>query len=422
MAIFEIDKGKAKRVRLSEFKLEKDLVRRMIIEKGIRSDGRKPDEIRHISSRVGLLPRAHGSALFVRGETQALVVATLGTADDEQKIDSLDGESYKTFILHYNFPPFSVGEVKPLRSPGRREIGHGVLAERALKSVIPSKEAFPYTIRIVSDILESNGSSSMATVCGGTLALMDAGVPIKALVAGIAMGLVQEGDKNIVLTDILGVEDHLGDMDFKVTGTENGITAFQLDVKTGGINYSIMEKALEQAKQGRLFILSKIKEAISAPREQLSPHAPRIYTMQIKQEKIRDVIGTGGKVIRGIIEQTGVKINIDDAGVINIASADETSAQKAIEIINGIIAEAEIGKIYLGKVKRIVDFGAFVEIMPGTEGLLHISQIDFKRIDKVTDVLHEGEEVLVKVLEADRTGKIRLSRKEAMREKEAAKG
>ena len=277
----------------------------MIIEKGIRSDGRKPDEIRHISSRVGLLPRAHGSALFVRGETQALVVATLGTADDEQKIDSLEGESYKTFILHYNFPPFSVGEVKPLRSPGRREIGHGVLAERALKSVIPSKEVFPYTIRIVSDILESNGSSSMATVCGGTLALMDAGVPIKALVAGIAMGLVQEGDKNIVLTDILGLEDHLGDMDFKVTGTENGITAFQLDVKTGGINYSIMEKALEQAKQGRLFILSKIKEAISAPREQLSPHAPRIYTMQIKQEKIRDVIGTGGKVIRGIIEQTG---------------------------------------------------------------------------------------------------------------------
>ncbi|MDI6745057.1 MAG: polyribonucleotide nucleotidyltransferase [Thermodesulfovibrionales bacterium] len=415
------EKNMTKDIADAFLKFEKDLVRRMIIEKGIRSDGRKPDEIRHISSRVGLLPRAHGSALFVRGETQALVVATLGTADDEQKIDSLEGESYKTFILHYNFPPFSVGEVKPLRSPGRREIGHGVLAERALKSVIPSKEAFPYTIRIVSDILESNGSSSMATVCGGTLALMDAGVPIKAPVAGIAMGLVQEGDKNIVLTDILGLEDHLGDMDFKVTGTENGITAFQLDVKTGGINYSIMEKALEQAKQGRLFILSKIKEAISVPREQLSPHAPRIYTMQIKQEKIRDVIGTGGKVIRGIIEQTGVKINIDDAGVINIASADETSAQKAIEIINGIIAEAEIGRIYLGKVKRIVDFGAFVEIMPGTEGLLHISQIDFKRIDKVTDVLRDGEEVLVKVLEVDRTGKIRLSRKEAMREKDAVK-
>jgi polyribonucleotide nucleotidyltransferase len=413
------EKDMSKDIADAFFELEKDLVRRMIIEKGIRSDGRRPDEIRHISSRVGLLPRAHGSALFVRGETQALVVATLGTTDDEQKIDSLEGESYKAFMLHYNFPPFSVGEVKPLRSPGRREIGHGVLAERALKAVIPSKEAFPYTIRIVSDILESNGSSSMATVCGGTLALMDAGVPIKAPVAGIAMGLVQEGDKNIVLTDILGLEDHLGDMDFKVTGTENGITAFQLDVKTGGINYSIMEKALEQARQGRLFILSKIKEAISSPREKLSPHAPRIYTMQIKQEKIRDVIGTGGKVIRGIIEQTGVKINIDDAGVINIASADETAAQKAIEIINGIIAEAEIGRIYLGKVKRIVDFGAFVEIIPGTEGLLHISQIDFKRIDKVTDVLHEGEEVLVKVMEVDRTGKIRLSRKEAMRDKAA---
>jgi len=415
------EKDRTKDIADAFFELEKDLVRRMIIETGIRSDGRRPDEIRHISSKVGLLPRAHGSALFVRGETQALVAATLGTADDEQKIDMLEGESYKSFMLHYNFPPFSVGEVKPLRSPGRREIGHGALAERALKSVIPSKEAFPYTIRVVSDILESNGSSSMATVCGGALALMDAGVPIKAPVAGIAMGLVQEGDKNIVLTDILGLEDHLGDMDFKVTGTENGITAFQLDVKTGGINYSIMEKALEQAKQGRLFILEKIKEAISAPRENLSPHAPRIYTLQIKQDKIRDVIGTGGKVIRGIIEQTGVKIDINDSGLINIASSDEASAQKAIDIINGIVAEAEVGKIYLGKVKRIVDFGAFVEIMPGTEGLLHISQIDEKRIAKVTDVLKEGEEVLVKVLEMDRTGKIRLSRKEAMREKESAK-
>lgn len=401
------------------FELEKDLVRRMIIEEGIRTDGRKPDEIRHISARVGILPRAHGSALFVRGETQALVATTLGTADDEQKIETLEGETYKTFILHYNFPPFSVGEVKPLRSPGRREIGHGALAERALKPAIPSKEAFPYTIRVVSDILESNGSSSMATVCGGTLALMDAGVPIKAPVAGIAMGLIQEGDKNIVLTDILGLEDHLGDMDFKVTGTEKGITAFQLDVKTGGINTSIMEKALEQARQGRLFILNKIKEVISSPREKLAPYAPRIYTMQIKQEKIRDVIGTGGKVIRGIIEQTGVKIDINDAGVINIASSDETSAQKAIEIINGIIAEAELGRIYLGKVKRIVDFGAFVEIIPGVEGLLHISQIDERRIAKVTDVLKEGDEVLVKVIEIDKMGRIRLSRKDAMREKAA---
>lgn len=401
------------------FELERNLVRRMIIEEGIRTDGRKPDEIRHISARVGILPRAHGSALFVRGETQALVTTTLGTADDEQKIETLEGETYKTFMLHYNFPPFSVGEVKPLRSPGRREIGHGALAERALKPAIPAKEVFPYTIRVVSDILESNGSSSMATVCGGTLALMDAGVPIKAPVAGIAMGLIQEGDKNIVLTDILGLEDHLGDMDFKVTGTEKGITAFQLDVKTGGINTSIMEKALEQARQGRLFILNKMKEVISSPREKLAQYAPRIYTMQIKQEKIRDVIGTGGKVIRGIIEQTGVKIDINDAGVINIASSDETSAQKAIEIINGIIAEAELGRIYLGKVKRIVDFGAFVEIMPGTEGLLHISQIDEKRIAKVTDVLKEGEEVLVKVIEIDKMGRIRLSRKDAMREKVA---
>ncbi|KAF0145865.1 MAG: polyribonucleotide nucleotidyltransferase [Nitrospirae bacterium] len=413
------EKDMTKEIADAFFELEKNLVRRMIIEEGTRADGRRPDEIRHITSRVGILPRTHGSALFVRGETQALAVATLGTADDEQRIDSLDGESHKSFMLHYNFPPFSVGEVKPLRSPGRREIGHGALAERALRAVIPSKEAFPYTIRIVSDILESNGSSSMATVCGGTLALMDAGVPIKSPVAGIAMGLIQEGDKNIVLTDILGLEDHLGDMDFKVTGTEKGVTAFQLDVKTGGINSAIMEKALEQARQGRLHILGKIKEVITSPREKLSPYAPRIYTMQIKQEKIRDVIGTGGKVIRGIIEQTGVKINIDDAGVINIASIDETSAQKAIEIINGIIAEAEVGRIYLGTVKRIVDFGAFVEIMPGTEGLLHISQIDEKRIAKVTDVLHEGEEVLVKVIEMDRTGKIRLSRKDALREKAA---
>jgi polyribonucleotide nucleotidyltransferase len=403
------------------YDLEKDLVRRMIIDEGIRADGRRPEEIRHITSKVGILPRTHGSALFVRGETQALAVVTLGTADDEQKIDSLEGESYKAFMLHYNFPPFSVGEVKPLRSPGRREIGHGALAERALKPVIPPKEIFPYTIRVVSDILESNGSSSMATVCGGTLALMDAGVPIKAPVAGIAMGLIQEGDKNIVLTDILGLEDHLGDMDFKVTGTENGVTAFQLDVKTGGIDMFIMEKALEQARQGRIFILNKIKEVISSPREKLAPHAPRIYTMQIKQEKIRDVIGTGGKVIRGIIEQTGVKIDIDDEGLIHIASADEGSAQKAIEIIQGIVAEAEVGRIYLGKVKRVVDFGAFVEIIPDVEGLVHISQIAEKRIAKVTDEINEGDEILVKVIEIDKMGRIRLSRKDAMREKEREK-
>jgi len=410
------EKGLTKEIANIFFDIEKELVRRMIIDEGIRADGRRPDEIRQITSRVGMLPRAHGSALFVRGETQALVAVTLGTADDEQKIDSLEGEIYKAFMLHYNFPPFSVGEVKPLRSPGRREIGHGALAEKSLKTVIPAKEVFPYTIRIVSDILESNGSSSMATVCGATLALMDAGVPITAPVAGIAMGMVQEGDKTVVLTDILGLEDHLGDMDFKVTGTESGITAFQMDLKTGGVSKGVMEKALEQARQGRVFIIGKLKEALSAPRESLAPHAPRIYTMQIKQDKIRDVIGTGGKVIRGIIEQTGVKIDINDSGVINIASSDETSASKAIDIIKGIIAEAEMGKIYVGKVKRVVDFGAFVEILPGTEGLVHISQISEKRIAKVTDEIQEGDEVVVKVIEIDKTGRIRLSRKEAMRE------
>ncbi|MGD1075843.1 MAG: polyribonucleotide nucleotidyltransferase [Thermodesulfovibrionales bacterium] len=414
------EKGLKKEIANIFFETEKELVRRMIIDKGIRADGRRPDEIRQITSKVGFLPRTHGSALFVRGETQALVAITLGTADDEQKIETLEGEVYKTFMLHYNFPPFSVGEVKPLRSPGRREIGHGALAERSLKPVIPAREAFPYTIRVVSDILESNGSSSMATVCGATLALMDAGVPIKAPVAGIAMGMIQDGDKTVVLTDILGLEDHLGDMDFKVTGTAEGITAFQMDLKTGGVSKHVMEEALEQARQGRVFIITKLKEALSAPRETLAPHAPRIYTMQIKQDKIREVIGTGGKVIRGIIEQTGVKIDINDAGVINIASSDESSAMKAMDIIRGIIAEAELGTIYLGRVKRVVDFGAFVEILPGTEGLLHISQIADRRVAKVTDEIQEGDEVYVKVIEIDRTGRIRLSRKEAMRERESA--
>jgi polyribonucleotide nucleotidyltransferase len=400
-------------------KIEKELVRGMILNETKRADGRTPQEIRKITSEIGILPRTHGSALFIRGETQCLAVVTLGTSDDEQKIDSLEGESYKTFMLHYNFPPFSVGEVKPLRSPGRREIGHGMLAERALKAVIPPKASFPYTIRIVSDILESNGSSSMATVCGGSLALMDAGAPIKSHVAGIAMGLIKEGEKVVILTDILGLEDHLGDMDFKVTGTEKGITAFQLDTKIGGISHEIMQNALEQARQGRLFILDRMNETISAPRENLAPYAPRIYTMQIRQDKIRDVIGTGGKVIRGIVEQTGVKIDIEDSGIINIASPDGESAKKAIEIINNITAEAELGKIYLGKVKRILDFGAFVEILPGTEGLLHISQISEKRIAKVTDEMSEGDEVLVKVIEIDKMGRIRLSRKEALREQEA---
>ena len=397
-------------------KLEKDLVRNMILEQGIRVDGRKSDEIREISSDVGFLPRAHGSALFVRGETQALAVVTLGTAEDEQRIDALEGQSKKAFMLHYNFPPFSVGEVKFLRSAGRREIGHGVLAERALKEILPPKSEFPYTIRIVSDILESNGSSSMATVCGGSLALMDAGVPIKAPVAGIAMGLIKEGEKTVILTDILGLEDHLGDMDFKITGTEEGITAFQMDVKISDVSKKIMEEALEQAKKGRLHILRKMSEVLEGPREDLATHAPRIFTMKIKPDKIRDVIGTGGKVIRGIIEQTGIKMNVDDDGNINIASIDEASAQKAMDIVKGIVAEAELGKLYMGKVKRIVDFGAFVEILPGTEGLLHISQIAEKRIAKVTDELKEGQEILVKVIEIDKIGRIRLSKKEAQRE------
>jgi len=401
--------------------IERELVRGMVLNENIRVDGRRPEEIRKISCEVGILPRTHGSALFVRGETQCLAVTTLGTAEDEQRIDSLEGESSKTFMLHYNFPPFSVGEVKPLRAPGRREIGHGMLAERALKAVIPTKTEFPYTIRVVSDILESNGSSSMATVCGGCLALMDAGVPIKTHVAGIAMGLIKEGDRVVILTDILGLEDHLGDMDFKMTGTDKGITAFQLDTKIGGIPHEVMEKALEQARQGRLYILSKMREAIVVPRENLAPHAPRIYTMQIKQDKIRDVIGTGGKVIRGIVEQTGVKIDINDSGLINIASPDGESAKKAMEIISSITAEVELGKIYLGKVKRIVDFGAFVEVFPGTEGLLHISQISDKRISKVTDEINEGDEVLVKVIEVDKFGRIRLSRKEAMREHKTVK-
>lgn len=399
--------------------IEKNLVRGMILNENKRADGRSPNEIREIRAEVGILPRTHGSGLFIRGETQCLAVVTLGTSDDEQKIDSLEGETFKTFMLHYNFPPFSVGEVKPLRSPGRREIGHGMLAERALKAIIPPKTEFPYTIRIVSDILESNGSSSMATVCGGSLALMDAGAPIKSHVAGIAMGLIKEGDRVVVLTDILGLEDHLGDMDFKVTGTKKGITAFQLDTKIGGISREIMEKALEQARDGRFFIIDKMYETLGAPRENLAPYAPRIYTMQIRQDKIRDVIGTGGKVIRGIVEQTGVKIDIEDSGLINIASPDGESAQKAIDIINSITAEAELGKIYPGKVKRILDFGAFVEIMPGTEGLLHISQISEKRIAKVTDELNEGDEVVVKVIEIDKMGRIRLSRKEALREQDA---
>jgi polyribonucleotide nucleotidyltransferase len=417
----EDDPTRGRQIATIFFDLEKDEVRKIILEKNVRADGRRPDEIRPISSSVGLLPRTHGSALFTRGETQALVVATLGTSEDEQRIDSLEGEYFKTFMLHYNFPPFSVGETKPLRGPGRREVGHGALAERALKTMVPTKLEFPYTIRLVSDILESNGSSSMATVCGGTLALMDAGVPIKAPVAGIAMGLIKEGEKVIILSDILGLEDHLGDMDFKVTGTSKGITALQMDMKIEGITIEVMRTALKQAKDGRLHILGKMLEALAEPRKTLNPFAPRIITMQINPDKIKDVIGSGGKVIRSIVEQTGAKIDIEDSGIINIASSDEAAANKAKEIIRGIVQEAEVGKLYMGKVRKIMDFGAFVEIFPGTDGLLHISQISDRRIEKVTDELKEGDEVLVKVLEIDRQGKIRLSRKEAMRDKEKAK-
>lgn len=396
--------------------IEKNEVRGMILDKNIRADGRKHNEIRPITCEVGILPRTHGSALFTRGETQSLSVATLGTALDEQRIDALEGESKKTFMLHYNFPPFSVGEVKGLRGPGRREIGHGALAERALKAVIPSKDDFPYTLRVVSDILESNGSSSMATVCAGTLSLMDAGVPIKAPVAGIAMGLIKETERIVILSDILGLEDHLGDMDFKIAGTSKGITAIQMDMKIAGITKEIMATALGQAKEGRLFILDKMLETIAAPRTNLSAHAPRIVTMKVKQEKVREVIGPGGKVIRGIVEKTGVKIDIDDSGVISIASADEEAVRAAMEIINQITEEAEIGKIYLGKVRRIVDFGAFVEIIPNTDGLVHISQLSEERVKNVTDEVSEGDEILVKVIEIDKQGKIRLSRKDALRE------
>ncbi|MEK7841660.1 MAG: polyribonucleotide nucleotidyltransferase, partial [Deltaproteobacteria bacterium] len=389
-------------------------LRKSVLSTNIRIDGRGLADIRPISCEIGLLPRTHGSALFTRGETQAMVVTTLGTSEDEQKIDALSGWEYKRFMLHYNFPPFSVGEVKMLRGPGRREVGHGALAERAVANVIPEADAFPYTIRIVSDILESNGSSSMATVCGASLSMMDAGVPTKDAVAGIAMGLVKEGEKIAVLSDILGDEDHLGDMDFKVAGTESGITAFQMDIKITGVTKEILRQAIYQAKEGRLHILKKMKEAISSPRTGLSVYAPRIITIYVKQEKIKDVIGPGGKNIKGIIEKTGVKIDIDDSGKVNIASSDDEAAQKAIAIIKELTQEAEVGKIYLGKVRKIMDFGAFVEIFPGTDGLVHISQISEERVKDVKDVLKEGDEVLVKVLEVDRQGKIRLSRKEAL--------
>ncbi|MHB1927050.1 MAG: polyribonucleotide nucleotidyltransferase [Leptospirillum sp.] len=396
--------------------LERRIMREMILDHKVRADGRGLSDIRPITIEVGILPRTHGSALFTRGETQSLSVATLGTSDDEQRIDALEGESTKRFMLHYNFPPFSVGETKPMRGPGRREIGHGNLAERALKPVLPSRESFPYSIRLVSDILESNGSSSMATVCGGALAMMDAGIPIKAPVAGIAMGLIKEGERVAILSDILGLEDHLGDMDFKVTGTEKGITAVQMDIKITGITVSLMREALQKAREGRFHIMEKMKAALPSSRNTMSPYAPRILTLKIKQDKIREVIGPGGKVIRGITEKTGVKIEIDDSGLIQIASTDEVAAQKAIDMINQIVEEVQVGKIYLGKVKTVADYGAFVELFPGTTGLCHISQLEDRRVEKVSDVVSEGDMILVKALEVDRQGKIRLSRKEAIAE------
>jgi polyribonucleotide nucleotidyltransferase len=416
-AIKEISEGDAvlaKKVAAIIEHLESRILRDMILRDKKRIDGRSSTDIRPISSEVGVLPRAHGSALFSRGETQALAVLTLGTSSDEQRMDYVGGEEMRSFMLHYNFPPYSVGEAKFLRSPGRREIGHGALARKALVPVLPSAEEFPYTIRIVSEVLSSNGSSSMATVCGGILSMMDGGVPVKDIVAGIAMGLLKEGEEVVVLSDILGDEDHAGDMDFKVCGTEKGVTALQMDIKIDGLTEDILRKALDQARAGRIHIIGKIRETMTAPRGDISLYAPRITTVKVKADQVRTVIGSGGKNIRQIISETGVTIDVEDDGTVTIASSDAEAAARAVAMVKWLTEEAEIGKIYRGTVKKIVDFGAFVEILPGTEGLLHISQISKERVAKVTDVLQEGDEVMVKVLEVDKSGKIRLSRKEAM--------
>ena len=415
-AKYEADEEKLELAKRLFDDLKERIFRDHILNKRQRPDKRKFDEIRPIWIETGLLPRTHGSAIFTRGETQALVTATLGTSDDEQRMDLLEGEAHKRFLLHYNFPPFSVGETGRMTGPGRREVGHGALAERALSAVLPNPESWPYTIRVVSDILESNGSSSMASVCGGTLAMMDAGIPISAPVAGVAMGLVKEGSNYAILTDIAGAEDHYGDMDFKVAGTRVGITALQMDIKIPGVTSSIMAEALEQARQGRMHILGKMEEALAGHREEISQFAPRIYTMKIPTDKIRDVIGPGGKMIRSIIEQTGVKIDVSDDGRVNIASADGPSANKAINIIQNLTATPEVGKTYLGKVVRIADFGAFVEIFPGTDGLLHISEIAEQRIRQVRDELNEGDQVMVKVVGIE-GNKIKLSRKAVLRDK-----
>lgn len=395
--------------------LKSATMRAMVVNEGRRIDGRSYTDIRAITCDAGLLPRAHGSALFTRGETQALVTTTLGTSEDQQLIDNITGEYYKRFMLHYNFPPFSVGEVKPLRSPGRREIGHGALAERAIKFVIPAETAFPYTIRVVSEILESNGSSSMATVCGASLALMDAGVPIVSPVAGVAMGLICEGKKAAILSDILGDEDHLGDMDFKVAGTAKGITALQMDIKIAGLSAELFTQALHQAREGRLFILQKMREALAEPRTTLSPYAPKITTIQIDKEKIGALIGPGGKTIRGIQDSTGAKLDVDEDGTVHIAAVDQEAGERALKMVKAVTATPEVGKYYRGIVQKLMEFGAFVEILPGVDGLVHVSQLEAHRVKQVADVLKEGDELIVKVLEIDaKTGKIRLSRKEAI--------
>jgi polyribonucleotide nucleotidyltransferase len=401
--------------------IEKELVRELILKQGRRVDGRGYGEIRPITCEVQVLPRTHGSAIFTRGQTQALVVTTLGTSMDEQRVELLEGQSWKSYMLHYNFPPSSVGEVRPVRGPGRREIGHGALAERAISPVIPHDEAFPYTIRVVSEILESNGSSSMATVCAGSLSLMDAGVPISAAVAGIAMGLVTDGTKTAILTDIQGVEDHLGDMDLKVAGTGRGITAIQMDNKIGGLSQEILVQALEQAREARLRVLEIMNETIKAPRAEISQYAPRITVIRISPDKIADVIGPGGRMIKKITEETGAQIDIDDTGVVKVAARDPESGARAVEVIRAITADPEIGRVYKGTVKRIVNFGAFVEILPGRDGLLHISELADRRVARVEDVLREGDQVLVKCIGVDGEGKIRLSRKAVLVETSGAK-
>jgi polyribonucleotide nucleotidyltransferase len=394
--------------------LDRKILREKILQDKRRIDGRSFTEIRPISSEVGLLPRVHGSALFNRGETQALAAMTLGTSSDEQRIDFIGGEERRSFILHYNFPPYSVGEAKRIGSPGRREIGHGNLARRALAPVLPSADVFPYTIRIVSEILSSNGSSSMATVCGGCLSLMDGGVPIKSPVGGIAMGLLSEGNEVVILSDILGDEDHAGDMDFKVCGTKEGVTAMQMDIKVDNLTEDILKRALMQAREGRIHIIDKMLLTLSAPRADISLYAPRITTVKVRPEKVRDVIGSGGKNIRQIVSETGVTIDVEDDGTVTIASSDAEAAARAVAMVKWLTEEAEIGRIYSGTVKKVVDFGAFVEIIPGTEGLVHISQLAKDRVNKVTDVVNEGDVIMVKVIEIDKQGKIRLSRKEAL--------